>query len=81
MIQQSQSQCDKCGGEGTVIPEKDKCKACKGNKVVKEKKTLEVFVTKGMSHNTKIPFKGEGDEVPNTEPADTSTTRPSSFQA
>jgi len=70
MIQQMQTQCDKCNGEGTVIPEKDRCKACKGVKTTKEKKTLEVFVSKGMSHNTKIPFKGEADEAPNTIPGD-----------
>jgi DnaJ family protein A protein 2 len=70
MIQQMQAQCDRCGGEGSIIPEKDRCKVCKGSKVVKEKKTLEVFVTKGMSNRTKIPFKGEGDEAPNTTPGD-----------
>jgi len=70
MIQQMQTTCDKCNGEGTVIADKDKCKTCKGAKVNKEKKTLEVFVSKGMSHNTKIPFKGEADEAPNTVPGD-----------
>jgi len=70
MIQQMQSQCDVCNGEGTVVPEKDRCKNCKGNKTTKEKKTLEVFVNKGMTHKTRIPFKGEGDEAPNTIPGD-----------
>jgi len=70
MIQQMQTTCDKCNGEGSVIAEKDKCKACEGNKVTKEKKTLEVFVNKGMAHGTKIPFKGEADEAPNTIPGD-----------
>jgi len=66
MIQQMQSACDKCNGEGSVIAEKDRCKTCKGVKTTKEKKTLEVFVTKGMTNNTRIPFKGEADEAPNT---------------
>jgi len=70
MIQQMQTQCDKCGGEGTVIADKDRCKTCKGVKTTKEKKTLEVFVSKGMAHNTKLPFKGEADEAPNTVPGD-----------
>jgi DnaJ family protein A protein 2 len=70
MIQQMQTQCDRCNGEGTVIPDKDRCKTCKGVKTTKEKKTLEVFVSKGMAHNTKIPFKGEADEAPNTIPGD-----------
>jgi len=70
MIQQIQAQCEKCNGEGTVIAEKDRCKDCKGAKVAKEKKTLEVFVTKGMKHGDRIPFKGEADEAPNTIPGD-----------
>jgi DnaJ-class molecular chaperone len=41
MIQQMQTTCDSCNGEGTTMAEKDKCKTCKGARVVKEKKTLE----------------------------------------
>eukprot|EP00823_Brevimastigomonas_motovehiculus_P000627 TRINITY_DN1078_c0_g1_i1.p1 TRINITY_DN1078_c0_g1~~TRINITY_DN1078_c0_g1_i1.p1 ORF type:complete len:464 (-),score=93.87 TRINITY_DN1078_c0_g1_i1:350-1741(-) len=70
MIQQTQSTCDRCGGEGTYIPEKDRCKTCKGAKVVKEKKTLEVTVSKGMSHGQRITFSREGDQAPNTTPGD-----------
>ncbi len=65
-----QTTCDKCNGEGTTMKEADKCKVCKGAKVVKEKKTLEVFVTKGMKHGDRIPFRGEADEAPNTIPGD-----------
>jgi len=70
MITQQQMECDRCQGEGTIIPEADRCRTCFGVRVKKITKTLEVFVTKGMSHSTKIPFKGEGDEAPNTEPGD-----------
>lgn len=48
---------------GEVIADKDKCKTCKGEKVVKEKKTLEVIIERGMEHNQKIVFSGEADEA------------------
>ncbi len=63
MIQQMQTQCTECKGSGSSIPEKDKCKTCKGEKTVKEKKTLEVFIEKGMKQGEKIPFAGEADEA------------------
>ena len=36
---------------------------CKGQKVVQEKKVLEVHIEKGMMHNQKIVFNGEADEA------------------
>ena len=63
MIQQMQAACGACKGTGNVMAEKDKCKKCGGEKVTKEKKTLEVFITKGMRHSEKIVFNGEADEA------------------
>jgi DnaJ-class molecular chaperone len=48
---------------GEVIDEKDKCPQCKGQKVVQDKKMLEVHVEKGMQHGQKITFQGEADEA------------------
>jgi len=48
---------------GQVISEKDKCPQCRGNKVVQDKKILEVAVERGMQHNQKIIFRGEADEA------------------
>jgi len=70
MIQQMQQACPACQGQGQVIAEKDRCKKCKGACTVKEKKTLEVFVTKGMKHGERIVFNGEADEAPDTVPGD-----------
>ncbi len=70
MIKQMQARCTACKGMGSVIAEKDKCKGCNGEKTVKEKKTLEVFVTKGMKHGERIVFSGEADEAPDTLPGD-----------
>lgn len=42
MVQQMQSKCNDCMGEGETCREKDRCKVCKGRKVVEEEKKLEV---------------------------------------
>ena len=70
MVQQMQSACGSCGGEGRVMDEKDKCKSCKGKKVYKDRKVLEVVVEKGMKHGQKIKFADEADELPGTIPGD-----------
>eukprot|EP00245_Coleochaete_scutata_P011786 TRINITY_DN4449_c0_g1_i1.p1 TRINITY_DN4449_c0_g1~~TRINITY_DN4449_c0_g1_i1.p1 ORF type:complete len:421 (-),score=124.70 TRINITY_DN4449_c0_g1_i1:621-1883(-) len=70
MIQQMQHVCPDCRGNGEVINEKDKCLQCKGNKVVQEKKLLEVHVEKGMQAGQKITFAGEADEAPDTVTGD-----------
>lgn len=70
MIQQQQMSCPTCEGAGSVIPETDKCRTCKAKKTTKEKKTLEVYVDKGMKHGQKVQFKGEADQSPDTEPGD-----------
>ena len=63
MVQQMQSVCPECRGSGQMISEKDRCVQCRGNKVIQEKKILEVNVEKGMSHGQKITFQGEADEA------------------
>ncbi|ESN90299.1 hypothetical protein HELRODRAFT_185206 [Helobdella robusta] len=70
MVQQMQTVCPDCHGEGEVIHEKDKCKACQGRKVIKENKILEVHIDKGMKDGQKIMFRGEGDQSPGVEPGD-----------
>jgi len=70
MIQQMQTVCDACGGKGETIKEEDKCKGCKGKKVSKEKKILQVYVDKGMKNGQKITFAGEADEAPGAETGD-----------
>lgn len=70
MIQQQQVRCPACEGSGTVIPDSDRCQTCRGKKTTKEKKTLEVFVDKGMRHGQKIKFEGEADQSPDEDPGD-----------
>jgi DnaJ family protein A protein 2 len=63
MMQQMQSVCPECRGTGQMIKESDKCPQCRGNKVIQEKKILEVNIEKGMQHGQKITFQGEADEA------------------
>lgn len=70
MIQQFQSACGDCRGQGQIMDEKDKCKVCMGRKVANERKILEVFVEKGASNGQKITFTGEADQAPGIIPGD-----------
>ncbi|KAK8552709.1 hypothetical protein V6N12_041288 [Hibiscus sabdariffa] len=70
MIQQMQHPCNECKGTGETINDKDRCPQCKGDKVVQEKKVLEVIVEKGMQNGQRITFPGEADEAPDTVTGD-----------
>jgi DnaJ family protein A protein 2 len=70
MVQQMQTTCPQCKGSGQQISEKDRCEQCRGDKVVQEKRTLEVNVERGMVNGQKIVFQGEADEAPDTVPGD-----------
>ncbi|XP_046585344.1 LOW QUALITY PROTEIN: dnaJ homolog subfamily A member 1-like [Haliotis rubra] len=70
MVQQVQSRCSECRGQGEIINPKLRCKTCIGNKVVKERKILEVHVDKGMKDQQQIRFTAEGDQEPGLEPGD-----------
>lgn len=39
-----------------------RCKKCKGDKVVKDKKRQEIFVERGMSDGQRIVLAGAGDQ-------------------
>ncbi|KAG2672473.1 hypothetical protein I3843_13G036100 [Carya illinoinensis] len=62
MIQQMQHACNECKGTGETINDKDRCPQCKGEKVVQEKKVLEVivFVLQQKEHPK---FKRKGDDL------------------
>lgn len=70
MIQQMQTTCPDCEGEGELLPAKDRCKGCSGKRTVEEKKVLEVHVDRGMLDGQEIRFSGEGDQGPNIIPGD-----------
>ncbi|XP_052184334.1 dnaJ protein homolog isoform X2 [Diospyros lotus] len=66
IIQKMHHPCNECRGTGETINDKDCCPQCKGEKVVPEKKVLEVIVEKGMQNGQKITFPGKADEAPDT---------------
>lgn len=70
MMQQIQSMCKDCQGEGEQVDPKLRCKKCNGKKVNRERKILEVNVDKGMEDGHKITFTEEGDQEPGLEPGD-----------
>ena len=47
MMQQVQTVCQNCQGQGERINQKDRCKNCQGRKVLRERKILEVHIDKG----------------------------------
>lgn len=47
MVQQMQSVCSECKGEGEIIPHKDRCTTCQGKKLVSSDGILEVHIDKG----------------------------------
>lgn len=47
-----------------------RCKVCKGKKVTREKKKLDLEVDKGTPHGENYTISGEGDQVPDIDPGD-----------
>jgi len=74
MIQQMQKACDKCRGKGEIINEKDRCKTCKGEKVIKKPQVLEVVIEKGMKPGSKVTFREAADQAPDCESGDVIVT-------
>ncbi|KAH8831526.1 DnaJ C terminal domain-containing protein [Flagelloscypha sp. PMI_526] len=60
----ARSTCHDCEGVGEKLREKDRCKKCKGEKVVSEKGRQEIFIEKGMSPSQRIVLAGAGDQEP-----------------
>lgn len=70
MMQQMKSQCGICKGDGKIIDGTKKCTECKGQKVVKEQKILEVVVPPGTEDNHRFVFNGASDCAPGMPPGD-----------
>jgi len=64
MYSSSRAHCGDCKGEGKTIEEKNKCKTCKGEKISKQKKDLEVTIEPGVFDGHDIVYTGEHDEYP-----------------
>ncbi len=51
-------------GEGEKCSDKDRCKTCKGQKIVDNTKTIEVGLEAGVPHDYDYTYTGESDEGP-----------------
>ena len=56
---QMRTQCNACGGGGTVIT--DPCPKCRGRGRVKVTRTLEIPIPAGIDNGQRITFRGEGE--------------------
>jgi len=52
------------------MPEKQRCKRCKGKKVVESKNVLELYIPRGAREGERIVLAGEADQLPDQEPGD-----------
>ncbi|KAI9595332.1 hypothetical protein BDF19DRAFT_67271 [Syncephalis fuscata] len=70
MVQRVRSTCRKCRGEGKILLEKDRCKKCNGQCVIKASRKLEVHVEKGMKEGQRIVLAGQADQEPGVPAGD-----------
>lgn len=61
---QMASTCDTCGGQGVAIPKGGECSTCRGNGVVKERKTVTVDIPGGVEDGMRLRVSREGDAPP-----------------
>ncbi|KAF2236246.1 DnaJ domain-containing protein [Viridothelium virens] len=70
LVTQSTSECSTCKGAGEIYKEKEKCKKCKGKRVLQTRKVLELYIPRGSREGEKIVLQGEADQYPGQEPGD-----------
>jgi len=69
-VQTLHTVCPECIGKGEVINPEDICTACRGEKLIIEKDSLDIVVEKGMRDGETVAFAGQGDQLADTTPAD-----------
>ncbi|KAF2748832.1 DnaJ-domain-containing protein [Sporormia fimetaria CBS 119925] len=62
--------CGTCSGSGELFKDKERCKKCKGKKVVESKNVLELYIPRGARRGERIVLAGEADQLPDQEPGD-----------
>jgi DnaJ family protein A protein 2 len=71
LMTQQTHECGSCHGTGQVYKDKDKCKKCKGERVVAQKKFLELYIPPGARDGEKVVLHNEADQGPDDlEPGD-----------
>ena len=64
LVAQEYAECTTCQGTGKIYRTKDKCKLCKGTRIIEETKILEFEIPKGSPDHGMIAKKGESDQYP-----------------
>lgn len=67
-LQQVQTTCDACHGEGKVI--KRKCHLCKGNRIIEKASKLEFSIPAGSPSKAVFKFEGQSHEQPGMKAGD-----------
>ncbi|ODV91778.1 hypothetical protein CANCADRAFT_11624, partial [Tortispora caseinolytica NRRL Y-17796] len=62
--------CGVCNGEGHIYDSEQRCKRCRGEKTVKERSVLEVYVWPGAAYGDEIRIAGMSDEQLGCETGD-----------
>ncbi|PHT29226.1 DnaJ protein -like protein 1 [Capsicum baccatum] len=62
---------NECKGIGKTFSDQNRCLQCEGEKVIQEKKVLEVHMEKGMQNGQRVTFPSEANKVPKTITGDT----------
>ncbi|KAF9739178.1 DnaJ protein-like protein [Paraphaeosphaeria minitans] len=70
LVTQETVPCGTCSGTGEIIPEKNRCKRCKGKKVVDGKNVVELYIPRGAREGERIVIANEADQKPDQEPGD-----------
>lgn len=69
-ITRREVECRDCDGAGETVRPQDACKKCKGNRTVKQKNKVTVFIDRGSRTGDRIVLRGEGEQYPNQKPGD-----------
>ncbi|KAL3474359.1 hypothetical protein BJX99DRAFT_260465 [Aspergillus californicus] len=56
--------CDACGGAGVSVPRGSECGGCKGNGVIRDRKTVQIDIPGGVEDGMRLRVSGEGDAPP-----------------
>jgi len=74
LLQQLQTQCSSCNGEGILIPKENRCGPCNGKFIITKPKQLEVKIKPGMQNGEKVIFRKEAHQSPGVTPGDVVVT-------
>lgn len=69
-VQQMQTICNKCNGEGIIINEKNRCKKCIGKKIIMIEKKIDIVINSSICDNGEIRYVGKGNEQPGFQRGD-----------